>query len=129
MITLPPIHTLNTPAPPPPSSTFTPLSFSHKSATNPKSTSPIFPSKKRKLDFYTIFTELRSGKRAEDIEFIDIEGQPQNSVCIFLTLKNRLPAFLYNLFRKGVKKFPPFSLTTNSRFEQKKNCFWGRKKM
>jgi hypothetical protein len=86
VITLPPIHTLNT-APVPgilkPHSKLI-------SVTNPKNTSPIFPTKKRKLDFYTIFSEIKTGKRTEDIEFMDIEGQPPNSVKsysqLFLTI-------------------------------------------
>jgi hypothetical protein len=35
------------------------------------------------MDFYTIFLEIKAGKRPEDVDFVDIEGQAPNTVFRF----------------------------------------------
>lgn len=90
--------------------------------------SSVLSTKKRKQDFYTIFSEIKQGKRPEDIEFIDIEGQPPNSVFRFTEAGiSKYRDGLQKLCRENYKKLREYGVIPFDDNSQKQKVVYTRR--
>lgn len=80
--------------------------LNHKTSKN-----NVTSSKKRRVDYSSIFMDIRQGKNADDVEWIDVEGYPRNTIFRFTEIglqKHR--EGLQKLCRDNYKKLKQFNV-------------------